>query len=293
MIEKRHLTFKQRHGYEDLPAAMRPGELSPGFRRRLWDFFYGFLEAAKQPRYYGGGVYFKANIENFVKEVIGDYLRQAQSDINTDVSQVMKIFRHVALEAKYEDVMKFVEFVIRTDYGAVNLAKGLKELFEQQAAPCFIDLDQKPYCVVQQSSGEEVSATLTSLEAVKEAGFDSSLTHLRSAAEHLNGGRYRDSIRDSIHAVEAIARKIEPSAKTLGDALNPLEEKGIIGHSALKTALSKLYGYTSDEGGIRHAELDDNDSNIGLHEAMFFYSACAAFAGYLANKERELNRKDG
>lgn len=237
--------------------------------------------------------YFKANVEEFIKKVFGDYSGLAQSDINTDVSRVMKIFRHVALEAKYEDVMQFAGFVIRTDYGAVNLAKGLKELFEQQAAPCFIDLDQKPHFVVQLSSGEEVGATLASLEAVKEAGFDSSLTHLRSAAEHLNGGRYRDSIRDSIHAVEAITRKIPPSAKILGEALKPLEARGIIGHPALKTALSKLYGYTNDEGGIRHAILDDNDSNIGLHEAIFFYSACAAFAGYLANKERELHRDDG
>jgi hypothetical protein len=50
MIENRHLTFKQRYGYEDLPAPMRPGELSLVFRRKLWDFFYRFLEAAKQPR---------------------------------------------------------------------------------------------------------------------------------------------------------------------------------------------------------------------------------------------------
>jgi hypothetical protein len=61
-------------------------------------------------------------------------------------------------------------------------------------------------------------------------------------------------------------------------------------HPALKGAFSKLYGYTSDEEGIRHPLLDDEEARPGLGEAVFMLSACAAFASYLCRKHYEPSR---
>lgn len=82
--------------------------------------------------------------------------------------------------------------------------------------------------------------------------------------------------------MESVARTIEPKAKTLGEALKTLENNGLIKHRAFKTALNQLYGFTSDEEGIRHALIERAEADVGLAEALFFYNACAAFAGYLA-----------
>jgi hypothetical protein len=43
-----------------------------------------------------------------------------------------------------------------------------------------------------------------------------------------------------------------------------------------------MYGYTSDESGIRHGMLDD--PNVGFPEAKFMIIACSAFANYLVLK---------
>ena len=118
--------------------------------------------------------------------------------------------------------------------------------------------------------------------------MDGSATHLRQAAEHINAGQYADSIADSIHAVESVARTIDPgSGKTLGPALRSLERAGVLKHPALREAFEKLYGYTNDEEGVRHALLEKGSADVGLDEAVFMFGACASFAAYLTGKHRQ------
>ena len=119
--------------------------------------------------------------------------------------------------------------------------------------------------------------------------MDGAETHLRKASENLKAREYADSIRDSIHAVESVARKIGPKgSQTLSSALDSLEKAGFSIHPALKEGFKKLYGYTNDEQGIRHALRDKGAPNVGRDEAVFMFGACASFAAYLANKHRDL-----
>ena len=111
------------------------------------------------------------------------------------------------------------------------------------------------------------------------------MSHLRQASECINQGDYPSAVRESIHAVESAARQIDPDAKTLGPALTSLEKAGGL-HPALKRAFSNLYGYTSDEQGIRHALIDSPQANVGQDEAVFMLGACASFGSYLARKHQ-------
>ena len=105
----------------------------------------------------------------------------------------------------------------------------------------------------------------------------------------VNASQFPDSISDSIHAVESAARVLDPEAsKNLTPALNSLERAGVLQHPALKEAFAKLYGYTSDEQGIRHALLEQGSANVGLEEALFMFGACASFAAYLTEKHRQV-----
>jgi hypothetical protein len=53
-------------------------------------------------------------------------------------------------------------------------------------------------------------------------------------------------------------------------------------HGALKSAFNKLYGYTSDEDGIRHAILEEKE--VGFDEAKYMIVACSAFVNFLISK---------
>ena len=56
-------------------------------------------------------------------------------------------------------------------------------------------------------------------------------------------------------------------------------------HPALKAGFSKLYGYTSDESGVRHPIL--KDANVGFAEAKYMLVTCSAFVNFLVDKGRE------
>ncbi len=71
------------------------------------------------------------------------------------------------------------------------------------------------------------------------------------------------------------------SKATLGQALKIIENKINI-HPALKIAFDKLYGYTSDEDGIRHCLMDE--SNLDFEDAKFMLVSCSAFINYLKEK---------
>jgi hypothetical protein len=93
---------------------------------------------------------------------------------------------------------------------------------------------------------------------------------------------YRNSVKESISAVEAACRLVSGNPKAqLADALKILENKNLI-HSAFKGAISKLYGWTSDSGGIRHSLTDGNSPD--QTDAIFMLVACSAFVNYLLGK---------
>ena len=75
-------------------------------------------------------------------------------------------------------------------------------------------------------------------------------------------------------------------SRTLTPALSALQRAGVLKHPALRSAFAKLYGYTSDEQGIRHPLLEGGAADVGLEEALFMYGACASFAAYLTEKHR-------
>lgn len=111
--------------------------------------------------------------------------------------------------------------------------------------------------------------------------------HLKQALQLMSDRKnpdYRNSIKESISAVESICKIVTQDEKaTLGTALKIIEDKFGL-HQALKKSLSQLYGYTSDADGIRHAMLEE--SNLSYIDAKFMLVACTNFINYLIDKTK-------
>lgn len=112
--------------------------------------------------------------------------------------------------------------------------------------------------------------------------------HLNSALEKYAQrpiGDYRNSIKESISAVECYCREITEE-NTLGKALNKLKGKGVVIPNLLISAFEKLYAYTNQgETGIRHALMDDDENYTPTaEEAFFMLVSCSAFINYLSRK---------
>ncbi|MBF2761176.1 MAG: hypothetical protein ISN28_13095 [Ectothiorhodospiraceae bacterium AqS1] len=288
-MDERRLTYKQRYGFEDLPQAMRVGELSDDSRREIWNLMQLFIKSYTN--------YIDSSRQSFYSRIFGEYRKLPIDEIDTRNDKPLNDIKNIIINDSAENTLQFIEILLNDELisgsfiphpfasqqNIQGILKYLIDLFEKHTAPYRIDLSERPFRIFQHTSKEEADATAASIQAIKNAGgFYGALTHLRNAAEFINERKFADSIRHSISAVESVVRLIEPDAKTLGPALSKLEKSGIIKHPALKESLNKLYGYTNDEQGIRHAFLDQSEANVGLPEALFFYNACAAFTGYLA-----------
>lgn len=138
--------------------------------------------------------------------------------------------------------------------------------------------------LVEVNSKEEIKEIESAIKNVDK--FKSVKEHLRRAVELYSDRKkpdYRNSIKESISAVESLAKIIIQDDKTtLGQALKVIEQKHNIPGS-LKSAFSALYGYTSDEGGIRHSLLEKG-VKIDIEEARFMLITCSAFVNYLISK---------
>lgn len=128
-------------------------------------------------------------------------------------------------------------------------------------------------------------AAATSYQTVNE--------HIKNALSFYANRRspdYKNSIKESILAVESICCIITGMSgrqATLGVAIKKLKEKGVYIHSAMEKAFSLLYGYTSDEEGIRHGGIDF--TNTPSEDAKYMLISCSAFVNYLIEKWEKIN----
>ncbi|MCH8144067.1 MAG: hypothetical protein IIA55_05025 [Gemmatimonadetes bacterium] len=89
---------------------------------------------------------------------------------------------------------------------------------------------------------------------------------------------YRNSVKESISAVEAVVRILTGKPKiTLGAGLKTLGLDSV--HTTLKKAWLEMYGWMSNESGIRHSLTTGADP--GFAAARYMLVACSAFVNYL------------
>lgn len=298
-----HLMFSQRYGYESLPQPMQLEKLSDDLRREIWNAtlcFFTIDRSGNDPSMGMLGAVEDGKTPVIIRDVLGEFLRLPHDEID---NRVPFNERHInyrqtkerILRGAFNRVLDLIEIVANLPdkpKGTTKFIDIIQRQFERHAAAYWLDTSSHPFRFYPRTSKEQGEATQQAIETIRESSMDGAATHLRQAAEHINARQYADSVADSIHAVESVARVISPKAsKTLDPALDSLQGAGILKHPALVEAFKKLYGYTSDEQGIRHALLDKDSSDVDLHEAVFMFGACASFAAYLVDKQRQMKQQ--
>jgi len=137
------------------------------------------------------------------------------------------------------------------------------QILEQELAGYrFVDLLLIPI-----GSEEELAAIVQAREDAQP--YRTVRTHLNRAAELFadrSNPDPRNSIKESISAVEAACQQLTGSAQSLGQCLDSLAARVTL-HPALRGSLDRLYGWTSNAEGIRHALMDD--PNLDMDDARF------------------------
>jgi len=171
----------------------------------------------------------------------------------------------------------FIEFMVRLnwrDTGSKLEGEFNRILDRENSAYRFVDGRLAPI-----TSEEEIAEIEGAISS--SAPYAGVTSHLQTSLTFLTNREnpdYRNSIKESISAVESLARHLTDNPKAmLGQALTVLEKKHKL-HPALQKAFSALYGYTNDEGGIRHSLM--NEDTLTKADARFMLICCSAFINF-------------
>ena len=293
--EKRQLTFSQREGKAPLPEVFQAGKLTKRFRNAIWYCVENSIrQGERRGRVSGPTKFDMSSVGQYWKHYRLSYRIAVlnvphDEEIETVPTKLIRWLRKVILEEKTHEVITVIEHMFRSTDMPEHLSHEIKNCFNY--APYIVDDSAQPICIIYTTSEEMKENTKRSLDNINQSELTGAKTHFRNAAQELNKNNFADSVRESIHAVEATVRKIDSKeSNTFGAALKSLEKNGILVNPVLKKAFNKLYGYTNDEEGIRHPLIDNDVANVGLDEAIFMYSACVSFVDYLASKKRQMDK---
>ncbi len=280
----RRLSFSQAHGYAELPRPLKLEELSGGARNGFWSVLHSHVLNKSDVR--SGYGYFKEPWRDILYYIHTEVFVQAADEYSFSYSRFVEAYKPLLLDnsVSFHRIFDVLQEIMRHPKCPLSYIDGVSSVFSKHQLAYVVDKTD-PATILPAATPEEGRTIAKALKDLGEGGLAGAAKHLRSASECVTNADWPGAVRESIHAVESVARLIEPSAETLGPALAGLEKRNIL-HPAMKSAFSKLYGYISNEQGIRHALLDKSEADVGQDEAVFMLGACAAFSSYLFRKHQ-------
>lgn len=264
------MLFSQRKGLTAVRSVIQIDGVDTDLRNALWNALWVLYN----------GLVTTPELRHKLMESI--WLEYFKGRLNMfDVGRVFGELQERILHGEWYDVYDVLEVVhqrlpdelVKSQFVTACNAAFKKEL----SAYRFVGGQITP--ITSETEISEIETALTATHPLKPV-----YEHLFTALDYLsdrNSPDYRNSIKESISAVESLSNLITGEKSTLGEALRELETKVTI-HPALKKGFSNIYGYTSDASGIRHGLLEE--PNLDFEDAKFMLVACSAFVNYLIAK---------
>lgn len=273
------MRFSERMGLKPIRLELQKDSMDTALRASLWSgLLLTSLDLAN------GSKSAADRIIGFTESLYLEFFKWPIDKVPEYGYRAVEVLRKWFFDASWSEVYDFVEHCLLIERRQGNFgrerAKQLTDLSNK-----FLIKELSAYRIV---AGQIVPLTNESEiqsvnEAVERKGkFASASDHIQAAIRlysDRNSPDYRNSVKESISAVESVVRVISGSEKaTLGDALKIVDKAHSL-HSALKEGLLKIYGYTSDESGIRHSMIEE--SSVDRTDAYFMLISCSAFCNFL------------
>lgn len=195
--------------------------------------------------------------------------------------KMFEIINSSIYEDDYANVLSVVEYVagllqevVDMHHLPTNVMKRLNQTLERE----FVGYRFVDKYIVQITNDVEIRQIQEAI-SIKNNKVNEHIEKALSLISDRENPDYENSIKESISSVEAMCNSITGKKTTLGEALKLLK-KGTSIHPSLEAAFEKLYGYTNDASGIRHAGQIDGEKAT-FEEAKFMIVACSGFVNYL------------
>ena len=290
-IDRSKITFSQAEGIDSLPQRAKLRELPKKARNALWSRLYQLTDYCKYESYDymalgkpWDSILYDYHIFFLIKP--GDEFDDSVDDQQSEIKQLF-------LSGEYNRVFDFLQFVLRHELVPDGFGEFVAATLHECLCAYSLITIESVWTIMPTAIPEQRISVEKALRVLTDGPFGGAREHLRKSVDCINTGDYSGSVRESIHAVESVARRLDSNARTLSGALASLAERGLVLHGAFKSGIKQLYGYASDEDGIRHS-LSGATANVDVADAVFMFGACASFAAFLVEKARGVGiRIDG
>ena len=279
------MKFSERYGYKPIREVIQLESVDETLKNTLWSILKVTVwdNVKRSTGMYGG--YFITDDQNSEINYLCTmlwfhYFKKPLDTLDHDWNEILKYLRRYFFEAEWFEILDFIEFVAN-NYEQYEFQERFIDLVNtalerEMSAYRFVGSTIAP--ITEESE-------LVGIEEAARHQESPVRTHISRAIELMSDRKapdYRNSIKESVSAVESLVRSATgDSSGTLGKLLKQLEESFEL-HPAMKTAFSNLYGYSSDESGIRHA-LSDAEK-VSFAEAKFMLVTCSAFINFVTEK---------
>ncbi len=281
-------SFSERMGFEPIKNIIQIESMDGNLRIGIWNtlttYYWHATEIGDDYLPGDDGMY------AFCKLLWTDYFKIPLDEMGSRWRNVYTFIRKFYFETYWYKVYDFTEFV------ANYYPNERKNREFMSACNSILERELSGYRFVSSlitpiSNDEEIN-TLEKAQSISD-DFKPVKYHLIASLKKLSDREspdYRNSIKESISAIESLSKIISGQTKAdFADAMKILEAQlGI--HGALRKAFIALYGYTSDADGIRHALLDE--PNLDFSDAKFMLVTCSAFVNYIIAKQANLKKSD-
>jgi len=272
------MLFSQRKGIEPVKNVIQVDGTDDDLRNGLWNVLIESYWKSVVIRHFD----YNEEMHLFQKRLHSKYFKKPLDTIEHKWVDFYNRIREYFFNCKWFKVYDFIEFIVNNypdKYKNDACISGCNYILEKELSS-YRFVGKKFTPITSQEEISEIEKALSISNPFKPVSV-----HLKSALTLFSNKKspdYRNSIKESISAVESICKLITKKKKpSLSQALNILKKE--IGlHSALEKAFDSLYGYTSDEKGIRHCLMDE--AKLYQEDAKFMLISCSAFVNYLVSK---------
>ena len=298
LLEMSMALFSQRKGLKPVQKAIQLGAMDNELRNRLWSALHEAVWSKwSAMTAYGSQTQNTEAVEHVVRSLWCNLYKLPVDALPAfdygRPKSAYDIIRDHYFACSWDQAYDLIEFIVKSVPGQWERELVLRlnqYLTEENAGYRFVGDE-----LTDITDEHEIDAIETALES----GTKASRTHLSQALSMLSDRKnpdYRNSVKESISAVEAVCQAISGKQNgTLNDCLIVIKKQRttmseVLLHPAFDKAIDKLFAYTSGAGGIRHA-LTEEGSSVSQADAKFMLATCAAFVNYLWAKAAELGVK--
>lgn len=277
------MKFSQRIGEVQVSKQMQIESMDDDLRNSLWNGINLFV--LEKLNKYDGYPYTPFTL--FARSLWHHFFKLPVDNIPSHFDSTIIQIRDYFFIKEWYNVYDFIEFVANLNPNSIPIdVKAFKlfcnGIFEKEFSG-YRFIDDKIVPITNKTEIAEIESALNYSSHL--SGLQGANIHLHSALDKISSKTspdYRNSIKESISAVESIAKVISGNNKdTLSGSLDKIKGKIKI-HPLLEKGFKSIYGYTSDSSGIRHGLTEANDCSF--EDAKFMVVASSAFINYLIAK---------